>query len=165
MSHRSASRCFSCTYGPRLVVECFSRILNLQNHEYLFKLSKTNKNVIPPGAVGGLYGSGCFHFSNNASVSWKSTYSSCQDSVPGHSTNMPLVTYSLLTWLSHVFVGFKKRSDVLRLTAPDVTMNGPIEGELKASPIQRSGAVCQPVARGGRKVLNVRNCLLTRHDS
>jgi hypothetical protein len=24
---------------------------------------------IPPGAVGGLYGSGCFHFSNNCSVS------------------------------------------------------------------------------------------------
>lgn len=85
--------------------------------------------------------------------------------MPGRSMTMPLVTYSLLTWLSHVSVGFKKRSDVLRLTAPNVTMNGPIESELKASPIQRSGAVCQPVARRGGKVLYVRDCLLTRHDS
>ena len=50
-------------------------------------------------------------------------------------TGAPLVTYSLLTWFSHIFVGFKKRSDVLRLTAPNITMNGPIESELEASPI------------------------------
>ena len=85
--------------------------------------------------------------------------------MPGHSTKTALVTYSLLTWLSHVFVGFKKRSDVLRLPAPDVTMNGPIESELKAPPIQRSRAACQPESRGGGKVPNVRDCLLTRHDS
>lgn len=48
---------------------------------------------------------------------------------------MLVPTYSLLTWLSHIFIGFKKRSDVLRLTAPDVTMNGPIESEFEASSI------------------------------
>lgn len=26
--------------------------------------------LLPPGAVGGLYGSGCFHLSSNSSVSW-----------------------------------------------------------------------------------------------
>ena len=31
------------------------------------------ENIVPPGAVGGLYGSGCFHFSSNASASWTIT--------------------------------------------------------------------------------------------
>lgn len=53
----------------------------------------------------------------------------------GDSTEIPLATYSLLTRLSHISIGIKKRSDVLRLTAPDVTMDGPIESELEASPI------------------------------
>lgn len=63
---------------------------------------------------------------------------------------MPLVTYSLLAWLSHVSVGFKERSDILRLTAPDVTMNGPIQSELQTSPVQRAGAVREP--RGKREI-------------
>ena len=44
-------------------------------------------------------------------------------------TEMPFETYSLLAWLPHVSIGFKQRTDVLRLAAPDVAMNGPIESE------------------------------------
>ena len=44
-------------------------------------------------------------------------------------TALPLVTHSLLAWLPHVSIGFKQRSDILGLAAPDVAMNGPIESE------------------------------------
>ena len=63
-------------------------------------------------------------------------------------TKLRLVTYSLLAWLSHTSIGFEKRSDVLRLAAPDITVNGPIESELEASPIERTGAVYQSERRG-----------------
>ena len=59
----------------------------------------------------------------------------CQKYVSEDSAEMLFVTYSLLTWLPHTSIGFKKRSDVQRLTAPDVTMNGPIQSELEASAV------------------------------
>lgn len=37
-----------------------------------FGTGKLRSYFEPPGAVGGLYGSGCFHFSSKASVSWRS---------------------------------------------------------------------------------------------
>lgn len=51
-------------------------------------------------------------------------------------SELPLVTYSLLAWLSHISIGFKKRSDIQRLAAPDIAMNSPIKSKLEASPIE-----------------------------
>lgn len=41
----------------------------------------------------------------------------------------------LLPWLPHVLVCFEQRSDVERLSAPDVSVDGPIESELEATTV------------------------------
>ena len=51
-------------------------------------------------------------------------------------TEYPLVTYALQSRLAHISVSFKERSDVLRLTTPDIAMNGPVESEFKTAPVE-----------------------------
>lgn len=67
--------------------------------------TKTLESIVPPGAVGGLYGSGCFHFSSSFSVSMNRT-------CPSLSAIMPRCecqdnTDSLSSRVVNVSVGFE----------------------------------------------------------
>lgn len=41
----------------------------------------------------------------------------------------------LLSWLPHVLVCFEQRSNVERLSAPDVSVDGPIKSKLEATTV------------------------------
>lgn len=45
-------------------------------------------------------------------------------------------TYRLLSGLCNVLVRFEEGSDVHGLTAPDVTVNSPVEGELQGAAVE-----------------------------
>lgn len=68
---------YSDIFGGAVSSVSFWRLLStaLSSHSRSrFGTGKLRSYLDPPGAVGGLYGSGCFHFSSKASVSWKSAY-------------------------------------------------------------------------------------------
>lgn len=52
-----------------LVLGGSSRTLSLRKEMSFASWTDQDRVNVPPGAVGGLYGSGCFHLSNNFSVS------------------------------------------------------------------------------------------------
>ena len=98
----------------------------------------------PPGAVGGQYGSGCFHFSNNFSVSFSSActippgqrFLSCvqpQDTVD--------ISHPLQTWIGNIAVLLEEGADVKRLAPPEVAMHRPVESELQCPAVERAGAI------------------------
>jgi hypothetical protein len=96
---------------------------------------------IPPGAVGGRYGSGCFHFSSRASVS---LISSCSRALAGSYKAARGVrggsgqTHPLLSRLCNVLVGFKQSAQIQSLSAPEVSVDGPVEGQLEGPPVEAS---------------------------
>lgn len=137
---------------------------------------RLRSNLLPPGAVGGLYGSGCFHFESSSSVCWTRSWEE-KEWVSGESRNRfaidlgvssssssrprachpPLSnlfyppkfmmqttvktggsksTYPLLSGLLDVLVGFKERADVKSLTAPKVSVDGPVKGELQRAAVE-----------------------------
>lgn len=89
--------------------------------------------LLPPGAVGGLYGSGCFHFSNRSSVC---LISSCVSFSAFCSDHRLHFAYSLLSWLCDVSVRFEEPAEVERLATPDVSVNCPVECELQRTAIE-----------------------------
>lgn len=46
------------------------------------------------------------------------------------------LTYPLLSWLSGVLVGFKEGTDVESLSAPEVSVDGPVKGELQRTAVE-----------------------------
>ena len=92
--------------------------------------------LLPPGAVGGLYGSGCFHFSNSSSVCSSSNCSMPSVYVlsPSH-LNRREASYFLLSRLANVLVRFEESADVHGLSAPDISVDGPVEGELEGAAV------------------------------
>ena len=91
--------------------------------------------MLPPGAVGGLYGSGCFHFSNSCFVS---SIIACILTLAIRCLFLTSsdLTYGLLSGLCDVLVRFEERSDVHGLSAPDVSVDGPVEGELEGTAVE-----------------------------
>ena len=63
----------------------------------------------PPGAVGGAYGSGCFHFSSKSSVSRNKAYGTNQSPYTLVVQRSP---YSLLSWVLDVLVGLEQLTDI-----------------------------------------------------
>lgn len=49
--------------------------------------------------------------------------------------------YLLLSGFGDVTVCFEERTDVEGLASPEVTVNGPVEGELEGALVERSGDV------------------------
>jgi hypothetical protein len=47
--------------------------------------------------------------------------------------------YPLLSGLCDVLVGLEETADVQGLAAPDVTVDGPVEGELQRAAVERAG--------------------------
>ena len=47
-----------------------------------------------------------------------------------------VLTYGLLSGLCDVLVRFEERSDVHGLSAPDVSVDGPVEGELEGTAVE-----------------------------
>ena len=47
--------------------------------------------------------------------------------------------YPLLSRLCDVLVGLEETADVQRLTAPDVAVDGPVEGKLQGAAVERAG--------------------------
>jgi len=91
----------------------------------------------PPGAVGGTYGSGCFHVCNNFSVSCRSA---CTDPIDRqhsmsrwqcHRNNAHL----LLSVVRNVTIRFEERSYVERLASPQVPLDRPVKRELQGPAI------------------------------
>ena len=56
--------------------------------------------------------------------------------------------YSLLSRLRDVLVRFEKRADVDRLAAPEVSVNGPVEGELQRAAVEVSGEILSSCWQG-----------------
>jgi hypothetical protein len=81
------------------------------------------KYCVPPGADGGRYGSGCFHLSNNFSVSLKSICMLNQLMLYNRSSH----TYPLLSRLKDVSVGIKERANVDSLASPQVALHSPVK--------------------------------------
>ena len=52
--------------------------------------------------------------------------------------------YSLLSRLGNVLVRFEEGADVHSLAAPDIAMDGPIEGELEGAAVEVSGRHVRP---------------------
>ena len=115
---RSAGSQRLYTYGPIWVEGYFFRTSSLLSISASYSSSSRIRAQIPPGAVGGLYGSGCFHFSNKASASSISAFSSVKFPYISNSYARRLSTYSLSSGLSHSFVYFEERSNVLGLATP-----------------------------------------------
>lgn len=110
---------------------------------------KLRSYLLPPGAVGGLYGSGCFHFSNNSSVCSKST---CKIQVISICLLVSqfsglMSPYLLPPRLSNMLICFEQTANVHRLAAPDISVDGPVQGELQGATIEGARA-CQ-LARAG----------------
>jgi hypothetical protein len=64
--------------------------------------------------------------------------------------------YPLLSGLCDVLVGLEETADVQGLTAPDVAVYGPVEGELEGAAVQRAGQYISEACRMralGRSVL------------
>ena len=91
--------------------------------------------LVPPGAVGGMYGSGCFQLSSSFSVSdinaW-SLLSTCCSVAAGISTRM----YPLVSDVRHGSVCLEQRSDIQRLPAPEMAMDRPVECQLQRAAIE-----------------------------
>lgn len=49
-------------------------------------------------------------------------------------------TYSHLTGLGNVSLSLEKLADVQSLSAPEVSMDAPVEGELEGPPVEASAA-------------------------
>lgn len=127
------------TYGPRLELADFFRILNLN---WMLVVQCFFWGVFknwPPGAVGAWYGSGCFHFSNKSSVSWNNAYSQI-NWLHWHAVRV-MRTYPLLSRVLNVFIGLEERPDVHRLAPPKVSMNSPVERKLQWPSIKRPAIV------------------------
>ena len=56
-----------------------------------------------------------------------------------------MVTYSLLSRLGNVLVGFEEGADVHGLAAPDVSVDGPVEGELEGAAVELAIAFIRAV--------------------
>lgn len=89
--------------------------------------------ISPPGAVGGRYGSGCFQFSKSFSVS---LIRSCSVSAMLLCTPLAHMLYPLPARLRHVLIGIEQRADVHSLTPPEVSVDGPVEGELERAAVK-----------------------------
>lgn len=89
----------------------------------------------PPGAVGGMYGSGCFHFCSSFSVSVRSTYRATVSNLLTRPSQE--ASYSLLSGVSDVLVGVEERSNVHGLSPPQIALHRPVECELQRSSVQR----------------------------
>lgn len=92
---------------------------------------------IPPGAVGGRYGSGCFHFSRMCSVSSINSCGHGQSSALGNCWNG--LPYPPPARLCDVPVGLEQPSDVHGLSSPEIPVDSPVEGELERAPVQATG--------------------------
>lgn len=94
--------------------------------------------LLPPGAVGGLYGSGCFHLSSRSSVcSIRICASKCEPPCnPFVSCREPLRPYLLLSWLGDAPIRLEERTDIEGLPAPDVSVDGPIERHLQCAAVE-----------------------------
>lgn len=144
----------SVTYGPGVWVKMH------RNSRSVEGTGKLRSYLLPPGAVGALYGSGCFHFSSRFSVSsmincgkwWVSIgpgaalfSSPLQMSLLHPSSHraffreMCVRAYPLLSGLCDVLVGLEETADVQGLAAPDVAVDGPVEGELQGAAVERAG--------------------------
>lgn len=62
------------------------------------EIGKSGRLYGPPGAVGGLYGSGCFHLTSKASASWNNTFDWSDDGKQASCWNF-IDAHSLLSWL------------------------------------------------------------------
>lgn len=96
-------------------------------------------NHVPPGAVGGLYGSGCLHLSSNASTSCRSIYRLISQFLihrPSRVKREYRLSHTLLSRLGYVPVDIEQGPNVARLAPPQMSMDCPIEGELEATSIQ-----------------------------
>ena len=51
----------------------------------------------------------------------------------GHSI---VLTHSLLSRFDDILVGLEERADVQGLTAPELTLDGPVEGELQTAAVE-----------------------------
>jgi hypothetical protein len=51
------------------------------------------------------------------------------------------LSYSLLARLCDVFVGLKQPANVHGLAAPEVSVDGPVEGELQGAPVEAAAGV------------------------
>ena len=56
--------------------------------------------------------------------------------------------YSLLSRLRDVLVRFEEGADVDRLPAPEVSVDGPVEGELQGAAVEVSGEVLSSCSQG-----------------
>lgn len=59
-------------------------------------------------------------------------------------------THPLLSWLCDVPLGFEKTADVQGLSAPEVSMDAPVEGKLEGAPVEAS-ASRSVAGYGGRR--------------
>jgi hypothetical protein len=54
-------------------------------------------------------------------------------------TLYPLGTYPLLPWLADVLIRFEQPTNVHCLPTPNVTVDGPVEGELEGAAVEFAG--------------------------
>lgn len=128
--------------------------------------------LLPPGAVGALYGSGCFHLSSRFSVS---SMINCVGRTSQHAlmSSPPLCcplhpsfvlfslpwrpfncllpifgsAYPLLSRLCDVLVRFEEAADVHGLAAPDIAVDRPVEGKLERAAVKRAGTGIRDLLR------------------
>lgn len=113
----------------------------------------------PPGAVGGRYGSGCFHFSSKFSVSLINSWLQLSAELSSASLHAGARhrdgcrckrgTHPLLPRLGDALVRLKKSTNIQGLSTPEVTVDAPVECELQGPPVKAS-AVLSVSARSER---------------
>jgi hypothetical protein len=68
--------------------------------------------------------------------SWDSISSTCCDSVLCETRCI----YLLLAWLSDVLLAFEERANVHCLASPEISVDGPVEGEFEGAAVEGASA-------------------------
>jgi hypothetical protein len=94
---------------------------------------KLRSYLVPPGAVGGMYGSGCFHVCSIRSVSSTSAWtpSAMRCAEPPRSATDPLRLE-----VFDILLRVKEPPDVQCLPSPHVSVNGPVQRHLQCPAVK-----------------------------
>jgi hypothetical protein len=146
-------------------VPCYIPIVSRIYSRSVLGTGKLRSYLLPPGAVGGLYGSGCFHFSKISSVCWINSWTHPSVFMSSPRAVYQIEAYSLLSGLGDMLVGLEEGADVDGLAAPEVSVDGPVEGEFEGAAVELSVSQSQSHAFGPMGgAARVQHLVLCRHD-
>jgi len=112
---------------------------------------------VPPGALGGLYGSGCFHFSNSFSVSLNNIC--LQQRVRETQPLEANFVYPPFSGIIDVSFCIEQLSNVNCLTSPQIPLHGPVQGKLQGPSVEGAVKDGQQSTASGRMEEQYRTAL------